>query len=79
VKGYGGSILGVLNQDLIIIDGVSHWIFYFSGEHRGVIPDIFHGVILGWFVVRVRDNCRDRFFLLFLCSSFKGSLPIFGK
>jgi hypothetical protein len=79
MKCYGRSILSILDQDFIVIDGVGYWVFYFSGEHRGVVPDIFHGVILRWFVVRVWDKCENRFFLLLFFSSFKGSLPVFGK
>jgi hypothetical protein len=79
MKSYRRSILSIFDQDFIVIDGVGHWVFYFSSEHRSVIPDIFHGVVLGWFIVRVRDKCGDRFFLLLFFLSFKSSLPIFGK
>jgi hypothetical protein len=79
MEGYRSSILSILDQDLIFVDGVGYWIFYLSGKHRRVVPDIFHSVVLGWFVVRVRDERRDRFFLLFFFLLFKGSLPIFRK
>jgi len=79
VKDYRSSILSIFDQDLIIVDGVGYWIIYFSCEHRGVVPDIFHGVILGWFIVGIGDKSRDWFFLLFLFSLFKGSFPVIGK
>jgi len=79
LKGYRRSILSILDQDLIVIDGVSYWVLYFSGKHWGIIPNVFHSVVLGVCIVRIWDEIRKGFFLLLFFSSFKGSFPIFGK